>query len=523
MNANSKRNCVFENVKNAKQKLSNDTLDSLCGREGDLHEPFSASSDEMCRLSTEMDKLEYHKYFEKPRYINSRYYQDRSKYLSASLKLQLDKSVQTGFDDHNCIPCDSAYLDGSSHSLPYYHLVGHFDSSCDSTEDEATNFPLRPFAQPNSQRYEEFHKNREKVAAIENSCCDDYKANSGTAIFTNYRSRSHSSHRKIDSKLKRTHFSSRRRQIGDRSRSFDFTHFSHRRPDHHRLGRISSGCSSDKNDFARSKRNAMRAQENTRCFSSSNSPPSDKYTYASRGMSSICDDSTQVDMFGRLRSARPHRSDLEPTSAFPSFDSNPIERSRSVSSSSSRSSSSSSSSLSSSSSSTSWRSNAIRDCDDVSLISGENTYTSSITSFSWARRPLALSPLALKEYEEDRAQALPVELSVRSTASHVGVSNCGPAEVAGAAPLGNSYCGNSRRRFDTARRHEDLPLEFWERSEECRAAKSAHMDRLDDLIDSRERLVLLTTLWKDDIVMETNMFPCKYLLCFHSYRMMSLI
>ena len=62
-----------------------------------------------------------------------------------------------------------------------------------------------------------------------------------------------------------------------------------------------------------------------------------------------------------------------------------------------------------------------------------------------------------------------------------------------------------------ARRYEDLPLEFWERSEGCKTAKIDHMDRLDDFSGSREWLVLATTLWEADTVLERNMFPCKYI------------
>ena len=62
----------------------------------------------------------------------------------------------------------------------------------------------------------------------------------------------------------------------------------------------------------------------------------------------------------------------------------------------------------------------------------------------------------------------------------------------------------------TARKYEDLPLEFWDRSEGCKMAKIDHMDRLDDFSGSREWLVLATTLWEADTVLERNMFPCKY-------------
>jgi hypothetical protein len=61
------------------------------------------------------------------------------------------------------------------------------------------------------------------------------------------------------------------------------------------------------------------------------------------------------------------------------------------------------------------------------------------------------------------------------------------------------------------RRCSELPIEWWERSEGCKDAKLAHMIRVDNIFEcDRERLIMLTTLWKDDIVLEPNMFPCKY-------------
>lgn len=57
--------------------------------------------------------------------------------------------------------------------------------------------------------------------------------------------------------------------------------------------------------------------------------------------------------------------------------------------------------------------------------------------------------------------------------------------------------------------YEPLPLEYWERSDGCREAKFNHMDKIDRLCSSRERLVLLTTLYEEDTVLETNMFPCE--------------
>lgn len=72
---------------------------------------------------------------------------------------------------------------------------------------------------------------------------------------------------------------------------------------------------------------------------------------------------------------------------------------------------------------------------------------------------------------------------------------------------------NSRYRHSNNFRNYDfelIPIEYFERSEACKAAKLDHLDRLDAFCDSREDLVLHTTLWKRDIAIERNMFPCKY-------------
>lgn len=55
-----------------------------------------------------------------------------------------------------------------------------------------------------------------------------------------------------------------------------------------------------------------------------------------------------------------------------------------------------------------------------------------------------------------------------------------------------------------------LPIEWWDRSEDCREAKTAHVAKIDSLCSSRESLVLNTTLWKEDPALEQNMFPCKF-------------
>jgi len=55
----------------------------------------------------------------------------------------------------------------------------------------------------------------------------------------------------------------------------------------------------------------------------------------------------------------------------------------------------------------------------------------------------------------------------------------------------------------------DLPLEWWDRTEDCKDAKMKHTDRIDGICESREDLVLRTTLWNRSTALEPNMFPYK--------------
>jgi len=56
-------------------------------------------------------------------------------------------------------------------------------------------------------------------------------------------------------------------------------------------------------------------------------------------------------------------------------------------------------------------------------------------------------------------------------------------------------------------RFSDLPLEWWERHEKCKDAKEKHTSRIDHICSSREDLVLQTTLWGEETVLEPNLFP----------------
>jgi hypothetical protein len=53
-------------------------------------------------------------------------------------------------------------------------------------------------------------------------------------------------------------------------------------------------------------------------------------------------------------------------------------------------------------------------------------------------------------------------------------------------------------------------LSWWERDGDCKDAKVAHVDKIDSFCsEDRERLILLTSLWRQDTVLEPNMFPCE--------------
>ncbi len=76
------------------------------------------------------------------------------------------------------------------------------------------------------------------------------------------------------------------------------------------------------------------------------------------------------------------------------------------------------------------------------------------------------------------------------------------------------YIHRKDRGFERLRRsrnpkYSPLPLEWWERSDECKEAKIAHVEKIDWLCCSREFLVLQTTLLDKDTALERNMFPCK--------------
>lgn len=67
----------------------------------------------------------------------------------------------------------------------------------------------------------------------------------------------------------------------------------------------------------------------------------------------------------------------------------------------------------------------------------------------------------------------------------------------------------AKERLPRNPKFSDLPLEWWERGEACKEAKTDHVEKIDYLCKSREFLVLNTTLWTEDTMLELNMFPCK--------------
>jgi hypothetical protein len=73
----------------------------------------------------------------------------------------------------------------------------------------------------------------------------------------------------------------------------------------------------------------------------------------------------------------------------------------------------------------------------------------------------------------------------------------------------NTDCGLSTATGGH-RPFSDLILSWWERDGDCKDAKVAHVDKIDSFCsEDRERLILLTSLWRQDTVLEPNMFPCE--------------
>ncbi|KAG6577932.1 N-5'phosphoribosyl anthranilate isomerase/indole-3-glycerol phosphate synthase [Phytophthora cinnamomi] len=63
---------------------------------------------------------------------------------------------------------------------------------------------------------------------------------------------------------------------------------------------------------------------------------------------------------------------------------------------------------------------------------------------------------------------------------------------------------SAKRREGPAR---TLVLQYWGRTDECLERKWAHMDMVDELFESREELILATTLSDTEVALEPNMFP----------------
>lgn len=84
-------------------------------------------------------------------------------------------------------------------------------------------------------------------------------------------------------------------------------------------------------------------------------------------------------------------------------------------------------------------------------------------------------------------------------------SECSSSSSSNSYP--DSSCQEPRKRQRQNAPFLPLPLEWWERAEDCRAAKNEHHSRVVQLCDSPERLILLTILQKEHTVMEPNMFP----------------
>ena len=75
--------------------------------------------------------------------------------------------------------------------------------------------------------------------------------------------------------------------------------------------------------------------------------------------------------------------------------------------------------------------------------------------------------------------------------------------------------------FNNSPKFSYLPLEFWERTEECKDAKSKHMFRVDNIGITREQVIRLTSLYDQDIVLERNMFPYDTPKCIEHFTLWS--
>jgi hypothetical protein len=87
----------------------------------------------------------------------------------------------------------------------------------------------------------------------------------------------------------------------------------------------------------------------------------------------------------------------------------------------------------------------------------------------------------------------------------------------------NSFNNNNfiNNNFNNSPKFSYLPLEFWERTEECKDAKSKHMFRVDNIGITREQVIRLTSLYDEDIVLERNMFPYNTPSCIEHFTLWS--
>jgi len=84
-------------------------------------------------------------------------------------------------------------------------------------------------------------------------------------------------------------------------------------------------------------------------------------------------------------------------------------------------------------------------------------------------------------------------------------------------------CEKAKTRRQRRWGHEALPLEFWERSPECKEAKNLHIQKIDEIYDGdREGLIMSTTLKGKDTVMEQNMFPYSTPACIEHWTLWSI-
>ncbi|GMF48687.1 unnamed protein product [Phytophthora fragariaefolia] len=118
------------------------------------------------------------------------------------------------------------------------------------------------------------------------------------------------------------------------------------------------------------------------------------------------------------------------------------------------------------------------------------------TTEGWVRASVLLARRNSRNLTHPRlAQLCPSH----TQSSEPGCSSC-------SQPCGVDQARSQEQDWE-GRPSKTLVLQYWERTDECLERKWAHMDMVDELFESREELILATTLSDTETALEPNMFP----------------